>query len=141
MDEIQIDIDENNELLFNIQIEGSTSPAKIRLVCENSENLSYMFIGKQTTDNNVVQVNIPAMCGKITEGEYSARLEVLIENKLLTPINFQLNFKKQLSVFVESITTVSNVKNSHEIKSSASLIEIRKPQTLRDRINQKKQIK
>lgn len=99
---VTLDMEEANELAFKIKVEGANSPAKVRLICE-SNDVAYMFSGRGTSEEGVVQFVIPQMKDKIEEGTYSARVEVLIENRYFSPVQFQLNFKKPVKVFAESI--------------------------------------
>jgi hypothetical protein len=137
MDQIEIDIDEASELLFKVQIEGTETPAKTRLVCEGKD-MGFLFSGGFTNDPGVVQFVIPCMKGKISEGEYNAKLEVLIENRCFSPVEFRLKFKKQVTVQAESLSHAVTKKLVHEIKPTASLVEVRKPQTLKEKLAQKK---
>jgi hypothetical protein len=140
MDNIEIDIDEASELLFKVQIEGTETPAKTRLVCEGKD-MGFLFSGGFTEDPGVVQFVIPSMKGKVTEGEYNAKLEVLIENRCFSPIEFKLKFKKQVTVQAESLSHAVTKKLPVEVKPVASLVEVRKPTTLKDRIAQKKTVR
>lgn len=137
MDPIEIDLDESSELLFKVHVEGTEHPARTRLVCEGND-MGFLFLGGFTDDPGVVQFVIPSMIGKIVEGDYNAKLEVLIENRCFSPIEFKLRFKKRLSVQVEAMSHTTIRKSSPEIKSAASLVEVRKPQTLKERLAQKK---
>lgn len=137
MDNIEIDIDEAIELLFKVQIEGTEIPVRTRLVCEGKD-MGFLFSGGFTEDPGVVQFVIPSMKGKITEGEYRTKLEVLIENRCFSPIEFMLRFKKQITVTAESLSHAVTKKVSIEIKPTAVLVEVRRPQTLKDRVAQKK---
>lgn len=59
---ISLDLEESNELAFKIKIEGSapsSSPVKVRLVCEGAENISYMFNGYSTGEDDIVEFNLP----------------------------------------------------------------------------------
>jgi hypothetical protein len=135
---IEVDIDEANELLFKVQIEGTEVPAKTRLVCEGKD-VGYMFSGGFTNEPGVIQFVIPNMKGKIAEGVYNAKLEVLIENRCFSPIEFKLQFKKQMTVVAESLSSAVTKKLVPEVKvTTASLIEVRKQPTLRDKFSQKK---
>lgn len=118
---ITLDVEEANELAFKIKVEGASTPAKVRLVCESPE-VSYMFAGRGTGEDGVVQFVIPQMKGKLQEGTYAARVEVLIENRYFSPVQFQLNFKKTMQVFAESIQLVQPTKP--EIRVSASPIVV-----------------
>lgn len=103
---VTLDLEESNDLTFKIKLEGTAmSPAKVRLVCEN-EDFAYMFNGYGTGEDEVVQFTLPRMDKKITEGTYNARVEVLVDNRYFAPLQFQINFKKTLSVVAETIQVV-----------------------------------
>jgi hypothetical protein len=103
---IDLDIEESNDLTFKIRLEGtSTAPAKVRLVCEGKD-FSYMFNGYGTNEPETVQFTLPQMNNRLQEGLYNARVEVLVENRYFSPLHFQINFKKTLSVVAESIQVV-----------------------------------
>lgn len=118
---IDLDIDESNELAFKIKMEGAaSSPAKVRLVCEG-EDFSYMFNGYGTGEPEVVQFTLPQMSSKLKEGTYKARVEVLVENRYFAPVQFDINFKKTLSVVAESIVVKPKAVQP-EIKVTATPI-------------------
>lgn len=118
---IDLDIDESNELAFKIRMEGAASaPAKVRLVCEN-EDFSYMFNGYGTNEPEVVQFTLPQMSGKINEGTYQARVEVLVDNRYFAPLRFDINFKKTMKVVAEALKVVSKPR-TQDIKVTASPI-------------------
>lgn len=103
---IELDLEESNDLTFKIKMEGAAAaPAKVRLVCEG-EDFAYMFKGYGTGEDEVVQFTLPRMDKKITEGTYNARVEVLVDNRYFAPLQFNINFKKTLSVVAESIQVV-----------------------------------
>lgn len=116
---ISLDLEESNDLAFKIKLEGAaSSPAKVRLVCEG-EDVAYMFNGYGTGEPEVVQFTLPQMKNKLKEGTYSARIEVLVENRYFAPLQFQINFKKPFSVVAEAIQIVQKVLKP-EISVSAS---------------------
>lgn len=127
---IDLDIEESNELAFKIKMEGAAStPAKVRLVCEG-KNFSYMFNGYGTSEPEVVQFTIPQMSNRIEEGQYTARVEVLVENRYFAPLHFQINFKKMLTVVAEakSIQVVSKASKP-DIKVTAAPVVAQKTVT------------
>ena len=106
---IELDPEESNELAFKIKVEGSApAPAKVRLVCEASD-MSFMFNGRGTGEDGVVQFTLPQMSSRLKEGTYGARVEVLIENRYFAPVQFQISFKKAMKVVAESLQVVSRV--------------------------------
>lgn len=125
---VELDLEESNDLTFKIKMEGTAmSPAKVRLVCEN-EDFAYMFNGYGTGEDEVVQFTLPRMDKKISEGTYKARVEVLVDNRYFAPLQFQINFKKTLSVVAEAIQ-VSRRQSKPEITVTASSIISSKPST------------
>lgn len=99
---IELDISESNELAFKIRVEGiRQAPAKVRLVCEN-ENVSYMFKGRSTGEDGIVKFVLPKMVGKLTEGSHPARVEVLIEDRYFSPVQFNILFKRPFGIVAES---------------------------------------
>jgi hypothetical protein len=107
-------------------MEGTAmSPAKVRLVCEN-EDFAYMFNGYGTGEDEVVQFTLPRMDKKITEGTYNARVEVLVDNRYFAPLQFQINFKKTLSVVAETIQVVRKAVKP-EVTVTAAPISVIKP--------------
>jgi hypothetical protein len=126
LETIDLDIEEHNELAFRIQIEGAGgSPAKVRLVCEQGD-MSYMFAGKRTNEDGVIQFVLPPMKDKLTEGEYASRVEVLIENRYFSPVQFTIKFKKTMKVVAEHVQLVPRVAKP-EITVVASPIQVKKP--------------
>ena len=125
---IDLDLEESNDLAFKIKMEGAAaSPAKVRLVCEGND-FSYMFNGYGTGEDDVVQFTLPKMMNRMQEGVCQARVEVLVDNRYFAPLNFQINFKKTLSVVAESIRVVSRQKEP-DIKVTASPISVSRPQS------------
>lgn len=114
---IELMIDERNELRFRVAISGTSQSAIIRLVCEN-DGLGFMFEGKQ--DGDEVLVTLPSLIGKLHEGKYDARLEVLVENRYFVPLEMKLDFKKPVSVMAESVklTKTSTVVQSPIVEAS-----------------------
>ena len=124
LETIDLDVEQSNELLFKIKVEGVEQvPVKVRLVCE-TEDLSYMFNGTPTTDD-VVQFVLPILKDKLKEGMYTARVEVLVENRYFAPIEFNINFKKPVKVVAESIQVVQR-KAPTQVTVTASQIVVKK---------------
>ena len=120
---IDLDIEESNELLFKIKIEGTDpSPAKVRLVCESSAGeISYMFSGQADQDDNI-SFNIPPMINKLKEGNYTGKIEVLVENRYFSPMQFEINFKKTMKVVAESLQVVKKTAPVQSVTVTSSPI-------------------
>jgi hypothetical protein len=103
LETIVLDIDENNELLFKVKIEGlEQAPAKIRLVCESAD-MGFVFTGHPLGTDDIVQFVVPALKDKLKEGTYLSRVEVMVENRYFAPVTFNVHFKKTVSVVAEAV--------------------------------------
>lgn len=103
VESIELDPDKINELLFKVNVEGDVhSPVIVRLVCEGPD-MGYVFKGLATQDPGVVWFHIPES-GKnsIIEGKYAGHVEVIVDGKHFTPVQFDLIFKRPLRVVAES---------------------------------------
>lgn len=126
LETIDLDMEESNELLFKVKVEGADpAPAKVRLVCESGD-LAFMFNGRSAGGDGLVQFNMPVMKDKLKEGVYQARVEVLIENRYFAPVQFQVNFKKAVKVVAEAIQVLPK-KAPPEVTVSAVPVVKPKP--------------
>ena len=101
---IELKLDENNELVFEINIQGTDAPdAKpiVRYIIEDTK-MSYTFAGKASGGN--VNVDVPVLLDSLKEGIYQSKLEVIIGDRYFVPLQTNVEFKKSLSVTAESIT-------------------------------------
>lgn len=103
MSDIALYLDQDNELRFNVAIEGSKpgSP-KYRLVFEG-RNFNYTFSGKQTSPGEVSFV-IPTMKNLMKEGNYRAELEVMVDDRYFTPLTFDASFEESVKVTAEAVS-------------------------------------
>tara|TARA_B100000686_G_scaffold349651_1_gene443557 strand:+ start:1271 stop:1840 length:570 start_codon:yes stop_codon:yes gene_type:complete len=117
MQEIDLQLDTENELVFKVTVEG-TSPAdpKCRLVIENS-SISYMFDGNMDRSGEV-SVVIPSLEKIIREGIYDANLEVIVEDRVFIPLSVNINFEKSMSVTAEAV----NRKRKPTVVARAELL-------------------
>lgn len=99
---VKLKLDEDNSLVFEVKIEGEApaSAPVYRLVCETGE-IAYSFRGQPSAEG--VEFVVPSMHARLKEGSYDAHLEVIIENKLLIPLEFQAEFIMPTKVHVESV--------------------------------------
>lgn len=109
-EDIELDLTETNELLFNVQIDGLRENVKLcpRLLIK-TPNVSYTFEGSNERGN--VSFIIPE--GILTEGTYTSSLEVIVGNKLLVPLKFNTTFKNGLktsSALIEASAQIQDIK-------------------------------
>ena len=76
-----------------------------------------MFNGDVSTDGEV-SVSIPTMKSNLTEGNYQAHLEVLVDDRIFVPLTFNANFKQSVKVTAEAVTR----KQKTKMKASASIV-------------------
>lgn len=132
MDPVRLKLDEENSLTFEVKIEGEVpSSAPIyRLVCEAGD-LAYAFRGSVVDEG--VQFNVPILQDKLQEGTYESHLEVVIENKLLIPLQFQVNFAVPTRVQVESVRVGSRATSVDSVPAAAAkLLGVNKRSSVAD---------
>tara|TARA_R100000005_G_C4807866_1_gene95912 strand:- start:18 stop:509 length:492 start_codon:yes stop_codon:yes gene_type:complete len=120
MSTIELMIDEENELTFQVQVEGTRpGTAKCRLMLE-SKNMMLAFEGQSTGDE--VAVTLPPLDHIIKEGTYDMTLEVVVDDRFFEPLKLQGAFEKRLKVTAEAVT----VRAKPRVRTSASLVEVKK---------------
>tara|TARA_A100001515_G_scaffold140724_1_gene136775 strand:- start:415 stop:885 length:471 start_codon:yes stop_codon:yes gene_type:complete len=127
-------IDEENELTFQVQVEGTRpGTAKCRLMLE-SKNMMLAFEGESTGDE--VSVTLPPLDHIIKEGTYDMTLEVVVDDRFFEPLKLQGAFEKRLKVTAEAVT----VRSKPKVRTSASLVEVnRKSKPTNTRASNRKQ--
>ena len=120
MSTIELMIDEENELTFQVQIEGTRpGKSKCRLMIESKE-MMLAFEGQSNGDE--VIVSMPPLDHVIKEGTYDMTLEVFVDDRFFEPLKLQGAFEKRLKVTAEAVT----VRAKPKVKTSASLVEVKK---------------
>lgn len=124
-DSIDLKLDEENELTFEVSIQGETSSKPIyRFVCECGD-MSMAFRGTPIGGDRV-QVIVPPLEKQITEGSHSAHLEVIVENRLFVPMQLTANFGVSTRVVAESVIVKSAMKSRPVTVSGATARVIKK---------------
>lgn len=121
MSDIALYLDQDNELRFNVAIEGSKpGTPRYRLVFEGRD-VSYSFGGQQTSPGEVAFV-VPMMKNIIKEGNYRTNLEVMIDDRYFTPLTFDASFEESVKVTAETISRPVQKKAA----VSASIVTVNK---------------
>ena len=117
MDRIDLDLDNENEMTFNVVIEG-TRPGEplCRLMIEN-EDMSFSMQG-DFLPNNEVAIVVPPLKGILKEGSYDSYLEVLVDDRVFIPLEMKINFEESVKVMAETVRR----KKRTPVKASASLV-------------------
>ena len=86
----KLQLNEQQIITFGISVFGTTeSPSSIRFVIEGKE-FDVICRCKQVGED--LQVSIPPLKGIIEAGEYQTRLEVIIGDKIFTPLKESIEF-------------------------------------------------
>lgn len=150
MEKIDLKLDEDNELVFKVVIEGTTSPASsIRFVCDDGA-VSYMFKGSPGTEPGEVVVNVPPMDKKLSAGIYESRLEALIEGKYISPLQVLSQFNPGVKIVAETVQRpvvkstpqvqvtavpiVARTSTKHVEQPQAEPVQPRPTKTLKERL-------
>jgi hypothetical protein len=119
MSEIDLLLDEDNELSFQLSIEGSQpGTARCRLTIENND-LGLLFESSKIK-NDEVTFTLPPLKHVLSEGSYDMKLEVIVDDKFFTPLTLTGNFERRISVTAESV--VRKPKRTEPRVTSASLV-------------------
>jgi hypothetical protein len=119
MSEIDLMLDEENELTFQLDVEG-TRPGDVecRLTLEGSD-ISLIFKA-DSYKGEEVNVVLPPLEHVLKEGKYDMSLEVLVDDRMFVPLVVEGNFTKSIKVSAAP-KVERKVKKS---KPSASLVEV-----------------
>ena len=117
MAEIDLMLDEENELTFQLNIEGTRpAEASCRLVLE-SDNMSLVFDAERGHGDEV-NVVLPPLTHVLKEGTYNMALEVIVDDKYFRPLTLAGNFEKSVVVMAEAVVRKKRKKPT----ATASLV-------------------
>ena len=121
MNPIEMLLDEENELTFQVNIEGNRpADASCRLRLDNS-SVGLMFEAHKNTDGEI-SVVIPPLKHVISEGVYDMTLEVIVDDKYFQPLTIQGNFEKSVKVTAEAVVRTRKPKTN---VTASTLVEKR----------------
>lgn len=118
MSDLSLHLDKPNEIVLKVEIacsEPVEASPDIRLVCE-SNDVMYSFRGSYNETGDV-EIAIPAMKGRLTEGTYDSKLEVIIQDKIFHPLEIGLKFVESVKVTAEIVSKPVE-KKTNTIKAS-----------------------
>ena len=138
MSAIDLLLDEENELSFQLNIEG-TQPgqAVCRLAIDNSD-IGLLFEGRGSRSGEI-SVILPPLGHVLKEGEYDMTLEVIVDDKFFTPLTVKGNFEKSVSVTAESI--VRSTPRKKTTVSARPIVENKSKSTVTSNISETKRTK
>lgn len=102
MNNFEVFLDENNDVRFGVAVEGSEqSSYDCRMTLKASEAMSLTFPGTRLSSGEV-QVVIPSLKSVISEGVYPVNFEVIIDDRIFTPLKFNATVKQSMKVTAEA---------------------------------------
>ena len=102
MGKIDLLLDEENELTFQLNIEGnSPGTAKCRLKLDNND-LGLIFEAR-AVEKGEVSVFLPPLAHILKEGDYNMTLEVVVDDKFCEPLSLVGSFEKNIKVTAEAV--------------------------------------
>ena len=109
MSDIDLMLDEENELTFQLNIEGSRpAEAKCRLRID-SENLGVVLEADSHSNGEVV-ITVPPLKNVLKEGRHDLELEVIVDDKFFTPLKLIANFEKSVKVEAKAVVRKKKAK-------------------------------
>jgi len=102
MDAIDLHLDEDNELTFRVSLEG-TDQADLRyqFVLEG-DRVEYGFPGSIDKSGEITVI-VPPMKRALNEGAFSSRLEVIVDDRIFTPLRMISQLKASVKIQAESV--------------------------------------
>ena len=120
---IDLDLDKENELIFKLVIEGSKPASTRSRFLLESDDYSLVFPASSIS-NGEVSVLIPSLEKVLNEGTYECTLEVLIDDRVFTPIKLNTEFKKSLKVVAESVVRKRQKETTVSVSPSVTVNKI-----------------
>jgi len=103
MSDIQIHLDEDNELRFGVAVEGAESGnVTCRMVLESKDSSMGIIFPGRAASNGEVKVLVPSLKTFLNEGVYPMRLEVLVDDRVFTPLSMNVELKQSVKVTAEA---------------------------------------
>ena len=97
MSDFDIYLDTENELKFTVAIEGAhEANVRSQFVLEGPKGINLCFEGRAA--GGEIAVDVPSLKGMLREGLYNTRLEVIVDDRVFTPLQMQANLKPAIKV-------------------------------------------
>lgn len=106
MSDIQIHLDEDNELRFGVAVEGAEAGnVTCRMVLESKDSSMGIIFPGRAASNGEVKVMVPSLKSFLNEGVYPMKLEVLVDDRVFTPLSMNVELKQSIKVTAEAKIT------------------------------------
>lgn len=112
---VNLFIDESNELSFDLTIEGTEMGAPVVRTIIEGEKFEMMFPTNKKDES--WSVTIPPLNEVMGIGTRNLRLEVVINNKIFTPLTLVTEFKKSCVVEAKVVTKKLVNENTSPVKA------------------------
>lgn len=117
-DAIELKLDEENELIVRLGIQGAQSaPQVVRIVCEGETH--DLSIRGESVEGGATRFVVPSMvlekgfqAGKL----YTAKVEVVVENKYFVPAQFEFFYTAPVKVVAEAVIAPGKAVRAEEPK-------------------------
>jgi len=109
MTPIDLMLDNDNELRFKVNIEGTRPGNSVCRLMLEGHDIQYGFKGFQTSDGEI-SITIPPLKGFIKEGVYNTHLEVVVDDRIFIPLEMKFNFEKSVEVTAEALVRPKRTK-------------------------------
>lgn len=97
MSDFDIFLDTDNELKFTVAIEGvGEASVRSQFILEGPKGINLAFEGR--ADGSEISVDVPSLKGMLREGLYNTRLEVIVDDRIFTPLQMQATLKPAIKV-------------------------------------------
>lgn len=119
MEAIELHLDQDNELTFKVSLEG-TDQADLRyqFILEG-DRVEYGFPGS-IDESGEITVIVPPLKRALNEGAFSSRLEVIVDDRIFTPLRMISQLKASVKIQAESI---ARPVSPEPTVAAASLVE------------------
>ena len=142
MSKIDLLLDEENELIFQLNVEGNApGSAKCRLKLEN-KGMDLLFEAK-SHEKGEISVVLPPLGHIIKEGDYDLKLEVVVDDKYFEPLTLLGSFEKSVRVTAEAVVRTprrksTSVTASLQSENSKPAVSVRNSKTRNANKNSKR---
>ena len=145
MSKIDLLLDEENELTFQLNVEGnSPGAAQCRLKLAG-ENMDLLFEAN-SHESGEISVVLPPLSHVLKEGDYDMSLEVIVDDKFFKPLTITGTFEKSVKVTAEAVVRkpkkpAVSVTASFSEKESKSPITVKNSRTKNQVLSESKKKK
>jgi hypothetical protein len=133
MSNFEVFLDESNDVRFGVAVEGSEqSTYDCRMTLKASDTMSLTFPGTRLSSGEV-QVVIPSLKPILKEGTYPVSFEVIIDDRIFTPLAFNATVKQSMKVTAEARV----VSSTSQPAVSVSILKEEPEEVLKPKVEMK----